>query len=99
MKRAIVLGLLLLPSVAYAQQTVKAGGIDQRVPALEKQYLAQETANTMQQAMEQAARAAAMLTIEKADHEAAKKAISDAAAYWRAWCGDRPGCSTLGATP
>ena len=72
---------LLLPSLAYAQQAVKIGGVDHRIPPLESQYLSQEAATAMQQA----ARAAAMLTIEQQDHAATTKDLAELRAWVAAY--------------
>lgn len=87
----IVMGLLLtlLTGPAWAQQSHMAiGGVDSRVPPLESQYLSQETGALAQQA----ARAAALLAVQKDDAAATEKALADVNAYWKAWCGERPGC-------
>lgn len=80
--------LFLIPNMAFAQSRMVIGGVDTRVPPVENQYLAQQAAAAMQQA----AKAAALLTIEKQDHTETQKALEAVSAYWRAWCGAGEGC-------
>lgn len=65
--RLALAALLLVPSLAWAQAP------DPKVLDLESQYLAQQAA----EALRSAARAAALLTLERQAHEATKKELAD----------------------
>lgn len=93
MKRILLIALLA-STPAFAQDAppsamsrVVIGGVDQRIPPLENQFLAQETARAMQQL----SKAAAMLSIERQDKEDAQKQfklLSDRYAELMKICGD-----------
>jgi hypothetical protein len=73
MFRRMIVGVIAALSaitVANAQTSSKViiGGVDQRVPAIENQVLAQQVAEKSQQM----ARVAAMLTLEQEDRKAAE---------------------------
>lgn len=95
----IAFGLVLLPSIAFAQQgktltetrglpgaaqtapaasgggqsRVYIGGVDQRLPAMEAEFLSQEVGR----ASRQLAKAAAMLALEKEDRAGLEKQVKD----------------------
>lgn len=83
-----------LPVLAHADQAkTVVGGVDSRVPSIANQYLAQQIADKAQQA----AQAAAMLTVEKQDRkeleDEAQAKVEQArkeADYWRAYAGFGP---------
>jgi hypothetical protein len=74
---AVAFSLATGSAFAQATKTTVGGGIDQRVPAIENQFLAQQTAEKTQQA----ARMAALLTIEKED----RKDAEDRATNLKQW--------------
>lgn len=92
MKRFLFAALISAPSLAFAQNA-SVNGLDQRVPAMESQFLAQQ----MTEKSQQVARLAALLSLEQQDHKeaeeraAATKAWLDQAwkemEYWRAQAG------------
>jgi hypothetical protein len=84
-----LIAALLLPGVALAQTGHSVmNGVDSRVPPLEMQYMAQQIATLSQQL----ALMGATLTVAKDDATEVQKQLDAVTAYWKAWCGERPGC-------
>lgn len=87
---AVSVSFLMAEVVEAQEVTTLVGGVDQRVPALESQYLAQQQAATAQQF----ARAAAMLQVERENAAKAKEQADKVNAYWKAYVAGLSGCAT-----